>query len=93
MFTELLRLISGRPPPGSAADFVKEVRVVRERGRTPRSRRTEKLILAGWVLIAVKSWLMIWLVEKYRVPINASWVIVPTVVFAALCTALYFWRD
>ena len=91
MFTELLRLISGRPPPGSAADFVKEVRVVR--GRPPRSRRTERLILAGWVLIAAKSWLMIWLVEKYHVPINASWVIVPTLVFAGLCTALYFWRD
>ena len=91
MFTNFLHLITGRPPPGSAADFVKEVRVVRE--RPPRSRRTEKLILAGWVLIAAKSWLMIWLVEKYQVPINASWVIVPTVVFAGLCTALYFWRD
>jgi uncharacterized membrane protein len=45
------------------------------------------------VLIALKSWLVIWAVAKYHVPIHPLWVIVPTVLFALLCTLVYLLRD
>jgi len=91
MFANLLQLIGGRPSTDFEREFVREVRV---RRRHPRDPRTEKLILAGWLLIVAKSFLMIWLVDRYHVPINADWVIVPTVAFAAVCTAAYlFLRD
>lgn len=89
MFANLLQLISGRTPPAYERGFVREVRVTRRPVRNP---RTEKLILAGWLLILAKSWLMIWLVARYHVPVNADWIIVPTVIFAAVCTAVYYWR-
>ena len=91
MFANLLQLIGGRPAASFEPEFVREVRV---RRRQPRDPRTEKLILAGWLLIVAKSYLMIWLVDRYHVPINADWVIVPTVAFATVCTAAYlFLRD
>lgn len=93
MFANLLQLIAGRPRPGYERGFVREVTVIQPLP-SRRNPRTEKLILAGWLLILAKSWLMIWLVGKYHVPINANWVIVPTVAFAAVCTgAYYFLRD
>jgi len=92
MFTTFLRLITGRPPTDSGVVFVRDVSVVRKT-RAPRNRRTERLILISWPLILAKSWLVIWAIEKYHVPIAANWIIVPTVVFAALCTGLYFLRE
>ena len=89
MFANFVQLITGRLPPEGNRDFIRDVTVIRRKARNP---RTEKLILAGWLLILAKSWLMIWLVARYHIPINADWVILPTVVFAALCTAVYFWR-
>ena len=91
MFANLLQLITGHPPDDFERAFVRDVRV---RCRLPRDPRTEKLLLACWVLILAKSFLMIWLVDRYHVPINANWVIVPTVAFALVCTAAYFFlRD
>jgi len=89
VFANLLQLISGRTPPAYERGFVREVKVIRRPVRNP---QTEKLILACWLLILAKSWLMIWLVARYHVPVNADWIIVPTVIFAAICTAVYFWR-
>ena len=83
MFANLLQLISRRSPPEYERGFVREITVTR---RTPRSRRTQKLLLAGWLLIAVKSALIVWAVDRYHVPIDPMWVIVPTVIFAAVCT-------
>ena len=45
------------------------------------------------MLIVGKSFLVVWLVDKYHLNFNAGWVIVPTVISALLCTAVYFWRD
>jgi hypothetical protein len=89
MFANFLNLVAGRTPPAYERGFVREVTVVR---RTERHPRTEKLILGGWALILAKSWLVIWLVGKYHVPVNADWIIAPTVIFAAVCTAVYYWR-
>ncbi len=87
MFANLLQLISRRPPPDDERGFVREVSLA---SRPPRSRRTQWLLLAGWLLIAAKSWLVVWAVDHYHVPVNPMWVIVPTVIFAAVCTVVYF---
>ena len=87
MFANLLQLISRRPPPDYDRGFVQSVNVA---PRRLRSRRTQWLLLGGWLLIAAKSWLVVWAVEYYRVPVNPLWVIVPTVIFAAVCTVVYF---
>jgi hypothetical protein len=90
MFANLLQLITRRPPPGYEHSFVQEVRV---RARSPRNPRIERIIVGGWVLIVAKAFLLSWLVEKYHLPFHPGWVIIPTVIFALLCTAVYFWRD
>jgi hypothetical protein len=90
MFADLIRLINRRPPGDYERGFVREVRV---RHRTPRNRRVERLIALCWVLILMKSVAVVWLFDRYRVPVNPLWVIAPTVVFAALCTAVYMLRD
>jgi len=90
MFANLHRLISRRPPPDYDRAFVETVRVT---SPTLRHRRIERLILLAWLVIAAKCWLVLWAVEKYHVPVNPLWVIAPTIAFALLCTAVYFWRD
>jgi hypothetical protein len=90
MFANLLQLITRRTPPDYERSFVQEVRV---KTKSPRNPRLERIIIAGWVFIIGKSFLVAWLVEKYRLGFNAAWVIAPTVIFALLCTAVYFWRD
>ena len=87
MLNNFLRLIVRRPPLEMDRGFVREVHISKP---TPRNPRVERLLLGGWLLILVKSWLIIWAVEKYHVPINPLWVIVPTVLFALVCTAVYF---
>jgi hypothetical protein len=89
VFANLHRLISPRTPHDYDAGFVQEVRV---RGRPPRNIRLERLLVAGWILIAIKSVVVVWAVRRYHVPFSPLWVIVPTVVFAALCTGVYLRR-
>jgi hypothetical protein len=59
----------------------------------PRSRRVELVLAIGWVLVLIKSVVVHWACEHYGVPFNAWWLIGPTLVFAALCTWLYWRRD
>ena len=61
--------------------------------REPRSPRSERWIVAGWVLIALKCVLLTWAINAYQVPIHPLWLVVPTVAFGLLATALYIWRD
>ena len=90
MIPNLFQLISRRPSAELEHGFVQDVHVSRQ---SPRDLRTERIILIGWVLILMKSFLMIWLVDKYHLAFNANWVIVPTVIAALLCTGVYFLRD
>jgi peptidoglycan/LPS O-acetylase OafA/YrhL len=90
MFANLLQLVTRRTPPEFEHSFVQDVSVTE---RSPRNLRIERLILVCWVLILAKSFLVIWLVDKYHLGFNADWIIVPTVLAALLCTAVYFWRD
>jgi hypothetical protein len=89
MFPNLLRLITRRPPPSYDRHFVEEVRT---RGPRVRNRRIDRLFLAGWILIALKSAFVIWAVPRYHIPFSAMWVVIPTIIFAALCTLLYYAR-
>lgn len=89
MFANLFSLLSHKPGSYERA-FVEEVR---ERRRTPRNRKVERLLLTCWVIILFKSWFILWLFAHYHIPISPLWVIAPTVVFASLITAVYFLRD
>jgi len=91
MFANFLQLITGRPPTENEHGFVEEVRLI-EHARV-RNPRAEKLFLICWILIAAKCGLVIWLVEKYHMKFNPLWVNAPTICFALLCTAVYFFRD
>ena len=55
MFANLLQLITRRPPPDFEQRFVREVHVTQ---RSQRNRQTERIILAGWLLILGKSFLI-----------------------------------
>jgi hypothetical protein len=90
MFANLLHLITRQPPPNFEHSFVQEVRV---KQRSPRNPLIERAIVAGWVLIVAKSFLVVWAVGKYHLNFHAGWIIVPTVISALVCTAVYFWRD
>jgi hypothetical protein len=90
MFADLVRLISRRPPTDYERGFVESVTVT---AKSPRNRRLERLFAICWVLIVIKSFAVIWLFDRYHVPVNPLWVIAPTVIFAALCTAVYLLRD
>ncbi len=90
VFANLLRLITGRPPSGYERDFIQEVRVTR---RAPRPARAARRLLLGWVLIALKCWAVFWAVGRYHVPVNPLWVTVPTVIFAGVCTAIFYWGE
>ena len=90
MFANLLQLITRRSGPDYERSFVQDVHI---KQRSPRNRRIERVILAGWVLILGKSVLVLWLVDKYHLGFNANWIIMPTVISALLCTAVYFFRD
>jgi uncharacterized membrane protein len=50
-----------------------------------------RLIIAGWVLIVVKSVFVWWACAHYALPFHPLWVIGPTVAFAALCNGVYLY--
>ena len=91
MFANLLQLIGRRPRPGHYdLAFVAEVELAKP--REPRNRRSEWLIAICWVLIALKSLGVWWLVDAYQMPFDAWWIIAPTIAAGAVCTGLYLWR-
>ncbi|MEI6862172.1 MAG: hypothetical protein WCL04_07960, partial [Verrucomicrobiota bacterium] len=72
--------------------FVAEVRPVVPRVR--RSRRSERVLVLGWVLVGLKCWGVWRLVQAYhdRIPFGAWWINTPTLVAAALVTWVYLRR-
>jgi hypothetical protein len=90
MFADLIRLISRRPPVDYERGFVREVSVS---DRPPRDGRVERVLVIGWVVIVLKSVAVVWLFNRYHIPLSPLWVIVPTFIFATLCTVVYLVRD
>lgn len=50
----------------------------------------QNIIYLCWGLIAAKSLLVVWAVQRYNIPFNPMWVVGPTVAFAAVATASYY---
>jgi len=90
MLTSLLQLLTRRAPADYDRAFVHDVEVKAGIRRNP---LVEKLILAGWLVIVAKCFLVIWAIDHWAVPVHPYWIIVPTILFAALCTAVYYRRD
>lgn len=90
MFANLLLRLRNLPPRASEEAFVREVTVVRP---IPRNRRSELLLVIGWFLIGIKCWVTFWAVDRYDMPINAWWIVAPTLVAAAVCTWIYRRRN
>lgn len=89
MFPNFIQLFTGKPSADYEASFVQHVQVTRKRPRNP---GVERLLWLGWALIVGKSILVWWACSHYPVPFHPFWIILPTVAFAALCTAVYVWR-
>lgn len=51
-------------------------------------RRVRLFLAIGWVVIIAKCLAMPWLLNHWQVPVHPGWVIVPTLIFAALATVL-----
>ncbi len=90
MFANFLPFLRRRPPPMSEAAFVQEVKIHRPVGRSTKS---EFWILLGWILIGLKTWGTFWLVERYEMPFNPWWIVLPTIFAAAVCTGIYWRRN
>jgi hypothetical protein len=88
MLTTLLQLFPTRSPAHYEQAFIHEVAVREPKTRNP---AIGQLILAGWLLIVVKCFVVIWAISHWDVPIHPYWILVPTILMAALCTAVYRW--
>ncbi len=90
MFANLM----GRGPRRNALDYERSfVESVHFPGAAPRNRRTERLLLACWIIIVLKCAVVAWAIPHYRVPFSPLWVILPTLLLAGIVTAVYFLRD
>lgn len=90
MFANLLPFLRRNSSTSSEMAFVRDVQVQRPIGR---SRRSERWILLGWLLIGFKTWGTFWLVQHYKMPFNPWWIVLPTFFAAAVCTWIYWRRN
>ena len=90
MLTTLLQLFTHQSPVDYERAFIPEVTVTEFVARNP---AVERLILAGWLLIVIKCFVIIWAINHWAVPIHPYWITVPTILMAVLGTAVYCWRD
>jgi hypothetical protein len=56
---------------------------------TQYSVRARWLMIIAWLLIGAKCMAVTWAVDRWHMPFHAAWVVVPTLVFAALATGLW----
>lgn len=68
--------------------FVEAVRPLSTQKTTPLMAR---LLIGGWLLIAIKSVVIWWACAHYTLPFHPLWVIGPTVAFGSLCTGVYLY--
>jgi hypothetical protein len=90
MFANFLLRLRNLSPRAAEDPFVREIRIMRP---VPRSRRSEMLLLVGWLLIALKTWGTFWIVQRYQMPFNPWWIVAPTLAAAAVCTWIYWRRN
>ena len=51
--------------------------------------RVRWFLVAAWLVILAKCAVVWWAVGHWHMPFNAGWVIIPTLIFAALATTLW----
>jgi hypothetical protein len=51
-------------------------------------RRVRLLLEIGWAVIVAKCLAVPWMITRWQIPVHPGWVIVPTLMFAALVTFL-----
>ncbi len=51
-----------------------------------KARRTHWFLGVGWAVIVLKCLAVPWVIDRWQVPVQPGWVIVPTILFAALVT-------
>jgi len=51
-------------------------------------RRVRMFLAIGWVVIIAKCFAVPWALTRWQIPVHPAWVIGPTLLFAALVTAL-----
>lgn len=51
--------------------------------------RARWVVTLAWLLIALKCWAVWWAIGYWHVPFHPFWIIGPTVMFAAMATALW----
>ena len=51
-------------------------------------RRLRLLLEVGWAVIIAKCLAVPWVIAHWQIPVHPGWVIVPTLLFAALITFL-----
>ncbi|MGA2444174.1 MAG: hypothetical protein ABSG50_01955 [Opitutaceae bacterium] len=58
-------------------------------------RRVRLFLEIGWAVIIAKCLAVPWMIAHWQIPIHPGWVIVPTLIFAALVTFLVLahWKD
>lgn len=47
-----------------------------------------RFMLIAWILVAAKCAWVAWAVGRWDIPMHAAWIILPTLAFALLATAL-----
>jgi hypothetical protein len=57
---------------------------------TPRAARMRWFLGLGWVLIVAKCAVVWWAMTRWHVPMHPGWIVLPTLLFASLVTALWF---
>ena len=55
----------------------------------PLSRGERWFLAIAWMVIVAKCVFVNWAFQHWSVPLNANWVILPTLTFAAVATALW----
>lgn len=51
--------------------------------------RVRWFMAIAWIVIALKCVLVWWVIQHWQVPIHPGWVIIPTLMFAALASGLW----
>ncbi|MDD2764769.1 MAG: hypothetical protein PHE83_12435 [Opitutaceae bacterium] len=51
-------------------------------------RRVRLWFEIGWVVIIAKCLAVPWMIARWQIPVHPGWVIIPTLIFAALVTLL-----
>ena len=51
--------------------------------------RVRWFLAAAWLVILAKCVAVTWAIDHWHVPFHAAWVVVPTLIFAAVATLLW----